>query len=109
MADETTETEQAPKKGGRKPDPMTQLLNELKAAVKELGDYEVADIEPSLRRGHDRRAQAWAEAFGKSGRLDGLLLSRAFEALACFEHERRHALIQLAAVALNEAARQDAK
>jgi hypothetical protein len=104
---EKTATEQAPKKAGRKPDPMAQLVNDVKAAIKALGEYEVTDINDSLRQGHDRRAAAWGKEYGKSGRFDALVLSYAFEVLGTYEHERRHALVQLAAVALNEAARLD--
>ncbi|WP_031513743.1 hypothetical protein [Streptomyces sp. NRRL F-5123] len=107
METETVETEQAPKKGGRRPDPMTQLIADVKAAIKNLGEYEVTEINDQLRQGHDRRAAAWSNEYRKSGRLDGLILGYAFEVLSSYEHERRHALVQLAAVALNEAARPD--
>ncbi|MEV5330886.1 hypothetical protein [Streptomyces werraensis] len=107
MAEETNETP-APKKAARKPDPITQLLNEVKAEIKELGEFEVAEINDSLRRGHDRRATAWAKEYGKSGRYDACILSAAFEALSCYQHERRHALLQLAAVAVAAAEKLEA-
>ncbi|QOV06166.1 hypothetical protein KGG72_gp36 [Streptomyces phage Salutena] len=105
MADETTET---PKKTTRKADPLTQLLNEVKGEIKELGEFELAEINDSLRRGHDRRATAWAKEYGKSGRYDACILSAAFEALSCYPHERRHALLQLAAVAVAAAEKLEA-
>ncbi|WJN62584.1 hypothetical protein [Streptomyces phage phiScoe1] len=104
---EKTATEQAPKKGARKPDPMTQLVNDVKAAIKNLGEYETTPVNDSRRSGHDRRAAAWAKEYGKAGTQDSLILSHAFEALACYEHEQRHALVQLAAVALDQAAKLD--
>ncbi|MGW1040066.1 hypothetical protein [Streptomyces sp. NPDC002547] len=104
---ETTKAEQAPKKGGRKPDPMTRLLNDLKGAIKELGEYTTTDTYDFRRRLHDGRAAAWAKEYGKTGAFDALLLSHTFEALACYRHEQRHALLQLAAVAVAEAEKLD--
>ncbi|MDX3525050.1 hypothetical protein P1P75_00920 [Streptomyces sp. ID05-39B] len=98
MADETTE--QAQKKTPRKPDPMTQLLNELKVQIKAVENWDVKGIPAGRIEQYDRRASAWGRHYGQNGTLDGLILSLAFEALACYPQERRYSLVQLAAAAL---------
>lgn len=101
------ETEQEPKKAGRKPDPMTQVITDVRASIKKLGEYDTKDYPTTRIRHYDERAGAWARQYGREGMIDGLVLSLAFESLATYPHERRHALLQLAAVALDEAARLD--
>ncbi|MFH8414330.1 hypothetical protein [Streptomyces collinus] len=101
MADETNETTPAPKKAARKPDPMTQLLNDLKAEIKNLGEVSVKMHADSRAPQYDRRASAWGRHYGQHGTLDGLILSLAFEVLAGLNPaERRYSLVQLAAAAL---------
>lgn len=103
MADETNEKAPAPKKATRKPDPITQLLNEVKAELKHVGEWKITDTYAYRRRQHDSRAAAWGREYAKTGSLDALLLSLTFEALACYPQERRHSLVQLAAAALKVA------
>ncbi|MGW3323857.1 hypothetical protein [Streptomyces virginiae] len=98
---ETTTT----KKPTRKPDPMTQAIAELKAQIKMLDNVSTLDYPTTRVRGYDERASAWGRQYGKEGTLDGLILSLAFESLACFSHERRYSLVQLAAAALIAAER----
>ncbi|MEX1655491.1 hypothetical protein ABZ960_20280 [Streptomyces pseudovenezuelae] len=101
MADETTEAEQAPKKGGRKPDPMTQLLNEVKAKIKNLAELTVKENPAGRAQQHERRASAWGRHYAQHSTLDGLILSLGFESLAALNPaERRYSLVQLAAAAL---------
>lgn len=108
MADEATEKTPAPKKTTRKPDPMTQLLNEVKAEVKSFADTEVKPIGPGRAEQYDRRASAWGRHYADHGTLDGLLLSLSFEALATLNPaERRYSLVQLAAAALLSAEKLD--
>jgi hypothetical protein len=106
---ETVDTEQAPKKGGRKPDPMARAITDMKQAAKHLGEYDVKPA-PEGRIGlHDQRAAAWGKEYGEKGTFDALLLSLAFEALGSYEHEQRYALLQLSAVALNQAVALDGR
>ncbi|QAX95493.1 hypothetical protein SEA_BARTHOLOMEWSD_43 [Streptomyces phage BartholomewSD] len=101
MADETTEKTPAPKKTTRKPDPVTQLLNEVKAELKHIGDWDVKPIAAGRAEQYDRRASAWGRHYAQHGTLDGLILSLGFEALASLNPaERRYSLVQLAAAAL---------
>ncbi|MGM9381140.1 hypothetical protein [Streptomyces antibioticus] len=103
MAEETNETTEkaAPKKSTRKPDPVTQLLNEVKAELKNVDDWDVKPIAPGRAEQYDRRASAWGRHYAQHGTLDGLLLSLGFEALAALNPaERRYSLVQLAAAAL---------
>ncbi|AXQ65239.1 hypothetical protein KGG90_gp44 [Streptomyces phage Thestral] len=103
MADETTETTEkaAPKKTTRKPDPVTQLLNEVRAELKNVGDWDVKPIAAGRSEQYDRRASAWGRHYAEHGTLDGLILSLGFEALAALNPaERRYSLVQLAAAAL---------
>lgn len=102
MADEKTEKTPAPKKTTRKPDPVTQLLNEVKAELKNMADWEVKRVAPGRSSQHDSRASAWGRHYAQNGTLDGLLLSLGFEALAALNPaERRYALVQLAAASLH--------
>lgn len=100
MAEETIEKAPAPKKAARKPDPMTQLLNEVRAELKQVGEWTTTDAYAFRRRQHDSRAAAWGREYAKTGAFDAMLLSLAFEALACYPQEQRHSLVQLAAAAL---------
>jgi hypothetical protein len=104
---ETVETEQTPKKGGRKPDPMTQLINELKAEIKNLGEVHVGDYPTHTRRHYADRGRAWGREYGREGGTDKLVMSHAYGALGHFVEDRRQALIQLAAAALVAAERLD--
>ncbi|MBQ0949271.1 MULTISPECIES: hypothetical protein [unclassified Streptomyces] len=100
MADETNEKAPA-KKTTRKPDPVTQLLNEVKAEIKGFSDLEVKAVAVGRAEQYDRRATAWNRHYAQHGTLDGLLLSLGFEALAALNPaERRYSLVQLAAAAL---------
>jgi hypothetical protein len=104
----TVETEQAAKKGGRKPDPMARIVNDVKASIKSLGDYEAKEYPVTRNRYYDERSAVWARQYGREGTLDALVLSYAHEVLASLnDAERRHALLQLAAVAINEVSRLD--
>lgn len=101
MADENETTETTPKKTTRKPDPLTQLLNDVRAQVKALGDVSVLPFPAHQARAYDDRARAWNRQYGKAGTYDGLILSLAFEALSSLNAaERRYSLTQLAAAAL---------
>lgn len=102
-----SETIDTSKKPARKPDPMTQAVNDVRASIKKLGEYDTKDYPTTRIRHYDERASAWARQYGREGMIDGLILSLAFESLATYPHERRGALLQLAAVALDEAARLD--
>jgi hypothetical protein len=106
---ETVETEQAPKKGGRKPDPMARAINDMKQAAKNLGEYDAKPTPEGRIAHHDSRSAAWGKEYGEKGTFDALLLSLAFEALGCYEHEQRYALLQLSAVALNQAVALDGR
>lgn len=108
MAEETNEIEQTEAKPKRrttrKPaDPLAQLLDEVKAEVQQIGDWKVSDAYAFRRRQHDSRAAAWGREYGKTGALDALILSLAFELLACHPQERRYSAVQLAAAALKVA------
>ncbi|WP_432078654.1 hypothetical protein [Streptomyces sp. YPW6] len=96
-----------PKKTTRKPDPMTRVLNEVRAAVKNLGEYPANPGTDDRRRQHDGRAAAWGKEYGRQGTFEALLLSYAFESLAAYEHEQREALVQLAAIALAQVEKLD--
>ncbi|MGW8630631.1 hypothetical protein [Streptomyces sp. NPDC055793] len=113
MADETNETTEkkpAPKKPARKPDPTTQLLNEVKAELKNFADLEVKKVAAGRSEQYDRRASAWGRHYAQHGTLDGLVLSLGFEALAALNStERRYALVQLAAASLTAAEKLDGK
>ncbi|ATI18742.1 hypothetical protein SEA_DAUDAU_41 [Streptomyces phage Daudau] len=101
MAAENETTETASKKTTRKPDPVTQLLNDVRAQIKALGDVSVLPYPAHQARAYDDRARAWNRQYGKAGTYDGLILSLAFEALAALNPaERRYAFTQLAAAAL---------
>ncbi|ATI18824.1 hypothetical protein KGG85_gp42 [Streptomyces phage Tefunt] len=107
---ETVATEQAPKKGGRKPDPLTRAIADMKEAGKHLGDYQVKDVPEARALLHDQRAAAWGRTYADQGVFDALLLSLAFEALAGLNPaEQRYALLQLSAVALGRAAELDGR
>ncbi|WP_327424317.1 hypothetical protein OG763_38110 [Streptomyces sp. NBC_01230] len=106
---EKVDTDQAPKKGGRKPDPMTRAINDMKQAAKHLGEYDVKPAPAGRIEAHDRRSAAWGKEYADTGTLDALLLSLAFEALGSYEQEQRYALLQLSAVALNQAAALDGR
>ncbi|MFF3249759.1 hypothetical protein ACFYWP_01845 [Actinacidiphila glaucinigra] len=95
------------KKPARKPDPMTRIINDVKTAIKDLGEYEAKPVNDARRSGHDRRAEAWAKEWARTSTQDSLVLATAFEALACYPHEQRDALISLAAIALNEVVKLD--
>lgn len=110
MADiETNETETveatedkptSKRRAPRKADPMPRSLADVQAAMKGLGEYSSLTGPEHRKRHHDGRAAAWAQQYAHEGTFDSLLLSNAFEAVACYDHEQRHALVQLAAVAL---------
>lgn len=101
-----TQTAAAPKKGVRKPDPMTQVINDLKAQIKALEGVSTLDYPTTRVRGYDERANAWGRQYALDGTLDGLILSLAFESLASLNAmERRYSLLQLAAAALIAAER----
>ncbi|MEU8835220.1 hypothetical protein [Streptomyces sp900116325] len=106
---ETVDTDQAPKKGGRKPDPMMRAINDMKQAAKHLGEYDVKPAPAGRIEAHDRRSAAWGKEYADKGTFDALLLSLAFEALGSYEQEQRYALLQLSAVALNQAAALDGR
>jgi hypothetical protein len=96
---EVKETET--KRGGRKPDPMTQLINDLKTQIKNLGEVSTFDYPAHTARHYDERANAWGRQYGKTGTTDGLILSLAYEALSSLnDAERRYSLVQLAAASL---------
>jgi hypothetical protein len=105
VAEETTEKTPAPKKATRKPDPITQLLGEVRNELKQIGDWTATD---TRRRQHDSRAAAWGREYAKTGAFDAMLLSLAFEALACYPQEQRYSLVQLAAAALSAAEKLEA-
>ncbi|MEU8133212.1 hypothetical protein [Streptodolium elevatio] len=97
-----TEIETTPKKAGRKPDPMTRILNDLKAAIKGLGEYESKSYGEARRHVHDGRAFAWAREYERTGTFDALLLAHTFGAL-CESDDRqrqRDVLLDVAAVAI---------
>ncbi|MET8111155.1 hypothetical protein [Streptomyces prasinus] len=101
MADDIETTQPAPKKTPRKPDPVTQLLNDVKAEMKALDGLTLKPHPDAKARHYDARATAWGRQYDKEGSLDGLILSLAFEALAGLNDiERRYSLVQLAAAAL---------
>ncbi|MFE9924241.1 hypothetical protein ACFYQA_22465 [Streptomyces sp. NPDC005774] len=108
MADDIETTQPAPKKTPRKPDPVTQLLNDVRVEMKALGDLSI-ELHPDIKAQHyDTRAAAWNRYYYKSETLDGLVLSLAFEALAGLnDAERRYSLTQLAAACLVAAERLD--
>lgn len=108
MTEETTETTPAPKKAARKPDPITQLLNEVRTELKQIEKWDVADVPAGKARHYDTRAAAWGRAYAKDSGLDSLLLSLTFEVLACYPQERRYSLVQLAAAALAAAEKLEA-
>ncbi|MFF3015795.1 hypothetical protein [Streptomyces sp. NPDC057939] len=100
---ETTTT----KKATRKPDPMTHVFTDVRAAVKNLGEYTAKPGTDDRRRQHDGRASAWGKEYGRQGTFEALLLSYAFESLAAYEHEQRWALVQLAAIAVAQVEKLD--
>ncbi|MFF4510568.1 hypothetical protein [Streptomyces mirabilis] len=106
---ETVDTDQAPKKGARKPDPMTRAITDMKQAAKHLGEYDVKATPKGRINLHDQRAAAWGREYSEKGTFDALLLSLAFEALGSYEQEQRYALLQLSAVALNQAVALDGR
>jgi hypothetical protein len=99
------ETTNTTKKPARKPDPTTQLINELRAEIKKLDEVSTLEYPTTRVRTYDERASAWGRQYGKEGTTDGLILSLAFEALSCYPHERRYSLVSLAAAALIAAER----
>ncbi|MFD7259296.1 hypothetical protein [Streptomyces sp. NPDC059874] len=95
------ETTNTAKKPTRKPDPMTPVINDLKAQIKALDGVTTLDYPTTRVRAYDERASAWGRQYGREGTLDGLILSLAFESLASLNQaERRYSLLQLAAAAL---------
>ncbi|MGW7434748.1 hypothetical protein [Streptomyces sp. NPDC054849] len=100
-----TTTTAKPKRAPRKVDPLAKLLDELKA---EMGRVGTTTPTPAFRRqSHDGRAAAWGREYAKTGSLDALLLSLAFEVGASTALELRYSLVQLAAAALSEVERID--
>ncbi|MCY0933604.1 hypothetical protein [Streptomyces sp. H34-S4] len=99
------ETTNTPKKPTRKPDPMAQIINELRTEIKKLDEMSTLEYPTTRVRAYDERASAWGRQYGKEGTTDGLILSLSFEALACYPHERRYSLVSLAAAALIAAER----
>lgn len=100
---EKTEAEQKPKRRAPRNKTMTTLavLDEaIQRAMREVVPQTFAATPDHRRRHHDGRAAAWAAQYAHENTFDSLLLSHAFESLACYDHEQRHALVQLAAVAL---------
>ncbi|MFE0964035.1 MULTISPECIES: hypothetical protein [Streptomyces] len=96
LAETTTDK---PKRAPRKTDPLAKLLGELRAEMNQAGGFTPT---PAFRRQpHDGRASAWGREYAKTGALDALILSLAFEAGASTEKELRYALLQLAANAMN--------
>lgn len=94
-----TETTEKPKRAPRKADPLGKLLGDLRAEMSKAGGFTPT---PAYRRHpHDGRAAAWGREYEKTGSLDALILSLAFEAGASTEAELRYALLQLAANAMN--------
>lgn len=96
-----------PKKAGRKPDPMTRIVNDLKTTMRSLGEYEAKGYGESRRRLHEGRASAWAREHEQTGTFDALLLSLAFRLLASTEEDRRNALLLVAAVSVAEVEKLD--
>jgi hypothetical protein len=97
-----------PKKATRKPDPMTRILNDVKAAAKHVTEFDVAPVPEARALIHDGRAAAWGRQYAKDGAFDALLLSLSFEALSSLnEAESRYSLTQLVAVALDRIAQID--
>lgn len=95
----TAETE-TPKKTARKADPLARILGDIRAAVKELGEFS-AEATPEHRKAHHAgRSSAWTQQYAHEGTGDSLLLARAFHAASTGEHQ---ALVDLAAVALAQA------
>lgn len=97
---DTTATKAAPKKTPRKPDPMTRILNDVRAEMKTYGELKALAVDDARRRHYDGRAAAWGREYARTDKFDALLLSLGFEALACYPKEERYALVQLAAVIL---------
>lgn len=106
---ETKPKRRTPRKAATpKPDPMARIFNDVQVAVKGLGEYSSSPSPEHRRRHHDGRATAWAQQYSHEGSFDSLLLSHTFEAVACYDHEQRYALVQLAAIALNQVEMLDA-
>ncbi|KPC89324.1 hypothetical protein ADL35_02495 [Streptomyces sp. NRRL WC-3753] len=96
---QSPEVAEKTKRAPRKADPLAKLLGELRAEMGKAGGFTPT---PAYRRPpHDGRSAAWGREYEKSGSLDALILSLAFEAGASTEAELRYALLQLAANALN--------
>lgn len=108
MADtETTQPKATPKKAVRKPDPMAQVFNDIRAATKALGQYSAKGHDEGKRRAYDQLAGAWAKDYELTGEFASMLVSHAFEVGSTFDKERRFALIQLVTLALDEVSRLD--
>ncbi|MGW5130909.1 hypothetical protein [Streptomyces sp. NPDC004135] len=100
---ETTITA-APKKTARKADPLGRILSDVRAEVKELGEFS-AEPTPEHRRPHHLgRFHAWAQQYAEEGTADSMLLTRAFVAAST---GTRLALIELAAVAVAQVEKLD--
>ncbi|WDS51756.1 hypothetical protein SEA_TRIUMPH_42 [Streptomyces phage Triumph] len=100
---ESTEKPASRRRAPRSNKTMTTLAvldDALQRAMREVVPQTFAATPDHRRRHHDGRATAWARQYAHEGTYDSLLLSHAFESLSCYPHEQRHALVQLAAVAL---------
>ncbi|MCS0601075.1 hypothetical protein NX794_07500 [Streptomyces sp. LP11] len=88
-----------PKRAPRKADPLAKLLTELRDEMGAAAATFTAI--PAYRRlPHDGRASAWDREYARTGALDALILSLAFEVGARPAAELRYALLQLAANAM---------
>lgn len=95
-------TNEPVKRPGRKADPMTRIVAELKPLIlKELASKGSSPGGDRLRL-HAGRADAWEEELASRGRFDALLLSKAFRLLSSETPYSRDELLSLAAVVLSQ-------
>jgi hypothetical protein len=87
----------APKKTARKADPLARIVSDVRAAVKELGEFSALATPAHRTQHHLGRSAAWSQQHEAEGTFDSLLLTHAFKAASTGDRE---ALVQLAAVAL---------
>ncbi|MCX5236261.1 hypothetical protein OG824_13730 [Streptomyces prunicolor] len=94
---DTETTIEAPKKTTRKADPFARVVSDVRAAVKELGEFSALATPQHRTHHHLGRSAAWSQQHETEGTFDSLLLTHAFKAASTGDREP---LLQLAAVAL---------
>jgi hypothetical protein len=99
VTDTIETTTAAPKKATRKADPLGRIIGDVRAAVKELGEFSALTTPEHRTQHHLGRSVAWSRQHDAEGTFDSLLLTHAFKAAASGDRE---ALVQLAAVALGQ-------